>query len=133
MRTWPEAYRRFVELFNEGRYFESHEVLEDLWRARGHDPFYQALIIVAAAHVHAGRGNPRGFRRHLQQALRLLAPYPDRFRGLDVGALRGWIQETLERQAAVPDALPGLGLAPLPPLELAPPTGEAEAEEEGSG
>ncbi|MDI3298472.1 MAG: DUF309 domain-containing protein [Bacillota bacterium] len=129
MESWPEAYSRFVELFNRGRYFESHEVLEELWRARGRDRFYQALIILAAAHVHAGRGNARGFRRHLAQAAAMLEPYPDRFRGLDVAALRRWLREALERQEADPGALPGRGLRPLAPLELAPPESAAEARE----
>ena len=28
-----EAYRHGIQLLNQERYFEAHEVLEDLWRA----------------------------------------------------------------------------------------------------
>ncbi|MBX5464075.1 MAG: DUF309 domain-containing protein [Clostridia bacterium] len=128
MKGWPEAYVRFVELFNQGRYFESHEVLEKLWLRAGRDRFYQALIILAAAHVHAGRGNLRGFRRHLEQAAAMLEGYPPRFRGLDVDGLRGWIRRTLERFGAAPEALPEAAAAP-PTLELSPPGSAAEVQE----
>ncbi len=85
--TFPGAFLEFVRLFNEGRYWDSHEALEDRWRATQSD-FYQGLIIYASAFVHAGRGNPNGVEAQLEKALRYLEPYPDRYHGIDVGELR---------------------------------------------
>ncbi len=51
-----------IELFNQGKFFEAHEVWEQVWKtAVGSEKvFYQGLIQVAAALLHAQRGNHRG-------------------------------------------------------------------------
>jgi predicted metal-dependent hydrolase len=44
-----------IELYNEQKYWECHEVFEDLWREDLHDPIryiYWAVIQVAAACIH---------------------------------------------------------------------------------
>lgn len=83
----PAPLLRFCELFNAGRYFESHEVLEAAWRRTG-SPFYHGLILVAAGHVKWERGNPAGAARNWRKALRYLDPLPGRYLGLDVDGLR---------------------------------------------
>ena len=49
-----EALREGVQLFNEERYWESHEVLEQIWReSKGAErDALQGLILTAAAFVH---------------------------------------------------------------------------------
>ncbi|WP_243674725.1 DUF309 domain-containing protein [Vulcanisaeta distributa] len=42
------AIRKYVELFNEERFWEAHEVLEKVWR-RNKDEGIRGLIILAAA------------------------------------------------------------------------------------
>ncbi len=81
----PSDYLRFVELFNEGRYWESHEVLEAPWRTN-RSPFYKGMIIYASAFVHGRRGNPRGVRKQLLKAQNYLAAYVPHYLGLDVEA-----------------------------------------------
>ncbi|TAM76642.1 DUF309 domain-containing protein [bacterium] len=49
----------FSQLWNDRRYFEAHEVLEDRWRRTG-DPGERALIQCAAALLHLQRENVAG-------------------------------------------------------------------------
>lgn len=51
----PEAIKMGLELFNEERYWESHEALESAWRVAAGDEkeILQGLILVAAAFVHS--------------------------------------------------------------------------------
>jgi predicted metal-dependent hydrolase len=84
--SYPEAYRTFVALFNRGAYWDSHEVLEQAWRATGSD-FYQGLILVASGFVHVGRRNAHGVRAQLAKAAARLAPFRPSHLGLDVDAL----------------------------------------------
>lgn len=79
----PKDYLRFVELFNAGSYWESHEVLETPWRAN-RSPFYKGMIIYASAFVHGQRGNPRGVRKQLMKAEKYLAGYLPHYLGVHV-------------------------------------------------
>lgn len=91
---FPPEYVRFVELFNAGEYWESHEALEGLWRNNG-SPFLKGLIIYASAFVHARRGNPRGVRKQLVKARRYLNPYRPKYMGLDIDRLLDRLEECL--------------------------------------
>jgi predicted metal-dependent hydrolase len=77
-----------LALIRAGRYFEAHEVLEDVWRRAEPDErdFFQSLVHVAVAWYQAGRGNRVGCERQLAKARRRLAPYAPEHRGLDVDA-----------------------------------------------
>lgn len=79
----PDEYLRFIELFNRGEYWESHEVLEAPWRRHG-SRFYKGMIIYASAFVHAQRGNPRGVWKQLLKAERYLAEFTPHYMGLDL-------------------------------------------------
>lgn len=78
---------RFVKLFNEGKHWESHEVLEDPWR-EGRSPFYHGLILFASAYVHRGRENLHGVDAQMRKALEALEELPLSYLGIDVGAIR---------------------------------------------
>lgn len=103
---FPEAFREFVRRFNDGRFWESHEALEDRWRETGSD-FYQGLIIYASAFVHAQRGNPHGVIAQLRKAERYLEPYRPAYHGVDLEALlalgRRWREEVESDQPAAGD------------------------------
>jgi predicted metal-dependent hydrolase len=48
-------YAGYFELFNRGKYYEAHDVLEDLWLPIRKEPkgdFYKGLIQLAGAFVH---------------------------------------------------------------------------------
>ena len=77
-----------MALFNERRFFESHDVLEDVWRglrgpARG---FVQGLIQVAVAFHHLERGNRPGAVSVFTRALSRLEPCAPHAYGFDVAA-----------------------------------------------
>jgi predicted metal-dependent hydrolase len=75
-RPLPEAEREAafeagVAAYTEGDFFEAHELLEPAWMGTGdlaERAFLQGLIKLAAAYVHAVRGNPRGIVRNLEGA-----------------------------------------------------------------
>ncbi|HEX6970836.1 MAG TPA: DUF309 domain-containing protein [Limnochordia bacterium] len=82
----PAALLEFIERFNRGEYWESHEVLEAPWRIHRSD-FYQGLILLASAYVHAQRGNAAGIAKQMAKAHRRLAPYRPHYLGIDVDEL----------------------------------------------
>lgn len=87
---FPQPYLECIRRFNAGSHWHAHEVLEDLWRDTG-DPerrlFFQGVIQLAAAFVHAERGNMRGVRRLLAKAGAKLAAVPSPYLALDLAAL----------------------------------------------
>lgn len=86
-RPLPLPFRRFLDLYQAGRFWDAHETLEDSWRA-GRSDFYQALILYASAWVHWERRNAHGVGAQLKKALHRLAAYPSSYLGIDVAALR---------------------------------------------
>ena len=68
--------RRAVELFNQERFWEAHEALEEIWRSVADDAeaqVLQGLIQAAAALLHRERGNSHGVRVVGEAALDKLA------------------------------------------------------------
>ena len=92
------AVRAGLEAYAAGDFFEAHELMEPAWMGSA-DPaersLIQGLIKVAAADVHAVRGNPAGVRRNLEGARdRLRAGASGRITGveLDVAGLLSSIE-----------------------------------------
>lgn len=86
MNDLPSALAAFVELFNRGAFWESHEALETEWR-RTRSPFYHGLILYASAWVHYQRGNRHGIIAQLDKADPLLRDHQPGYLGLDLGAI----------------------------------------------
>lgn len=97
------CYQGYFACFNEGRYYEAHDVLEHLWLLDGptgaNYSFYKGLIQLAGAFVHLRKQfeHPTHVKhgRRLRPAARLfalaqanLAAYEPRHLGLDVVAVR---------------------------------------------
>jgi uncharacterized protein len=60
-----------LEAYDAGDFFEAHELMEPAWMGTAdlaERNLLQGLIKVAAADVHAVRGNPAGIRRNLEGA-----------------------------------------------------------------
>lgn len=87
--TVEQALAVGVWLWNQERFFEAHEALEDVWHAApGPDrDFWQGVIQVAVGCVHHQRGNAAGVAAILDKARRRLARYPDVHHGVDVEQL----------------------------------------------
>lgn len=117
--TLEEEQSRYLEgiaLFNARRFFEAHEVWEDVWNAAcgiKHD-FYQGLIQAAVALEHYRRSNPRGVVNLRRRFRRRLALVPDRFMGLDVRKFLQEMERTLSPLTSA-SALPEKGTIVLDP------------------
>jgi predicted metal-dependent hydrolase len=99
----PAAVRG-LELFNEGDYYEAHEVLEDAWnedQGPGRD-LYRAILQVAVAYLQIERGNYAGAVKMFLRSRQWFEPLPDVCRGIDLARLRA-------DAAAVHEALIQLG------------------------
>ena len=89
-------FKRGLDLFNRGRFFDAHEVLEDLWRPLPrHSPAQerlrlqvQGMIQIAVAFHHESTGNHVGARSVLQRALRNIKGAERSFPQLDFDRLR---------------------------------------------
>jgi predicted metal-dependent hydrolase len=97
-----------IALFNCGKFYEAHEVLEDVWRAAPavEKPFLQGLIQIAVALHHYSQGNQAGAKSLLARGERNLAGYPEEYAGVGLRQLRlqitGW-REAIEGGAPAPE------------------------------
>jgi predicted metal-dependent hydrolase len=103
-----------VALFNAGRFFEAHEVWEDLWRATPGEPrlFQQGLIHAAVGLHHAQRGNAVGARSQIGKALLKLRRFPASYAGLDNGAVIRRLDGILRRLLAGGAVTEGFKIGP---------------------
>ena len=101
-----------LDLFNDSRFFDAHEALEDAWRsvARGLAlrRHLQGLVQVAVALHHESTGNLIGARSVLERALRNLNGADRSFPDLDLEQLRAELHQWLAY-------LSGTGIRPQPP------------------
>src|SRR5437763_7306255 len=87
--TVERAYQNGLRLARDGRFFDAHEAFETAWRACGDEErdFFQGLVHVVVSAYQHGRDRPVATERQRLKALRRLAPYAPRHRGLDVAEL----------------------------------------------
>src|SRR5205807_8005555 len=69
-----QTYWTGIELFNDSRFFDAHEVLEDVWRETSgpEKSFLQGLVQLAVALHHHSTGNSLGAGSLLTKAHRNL-------------------------------------------------------------
>lgn len=103
---YPEGYYRYFELFNNEEFWESHEVLEEIWRENG-DLFLRGLIVFAAGFVHVQKNNPSGCRKVLVKCISWLTPFAPRHWDLDVAGVIAYAQWCIEQLDQLP---PGVTL-----------------------
>lgn len=104
-----------VRLFNRQEFFQSHEVLEDIWREASPEEkkFFQGLVQVAVAYHHFSTGNEVGMRSVMQRAMGNLEDCPAEFYGIKVVLLKKSVAQWL---VAFDARQP---LPPLPRMEIA--------------
>lgn len=85
-KTVDDFFQDGIFLFNEGKYFESHEAWEKCWKiAEGKEKeFYHGLIFVAAAHVHYERGNKHGVLVMMERAKKKLVCFLPEYKGVNL-------------------------------------------------
>jgi len=110
----PEARHRAFDdglaCYARGDFFAAHEALEPAWMGTDDLPereLHQGLIKLAAAYVHAVRGNPTGVRKNLVGARSHLA--------LAEPAGRAWGVDVPRLLADIDDRLADPALAGEPP------------------
>lgn len=92
-----QALREGARLYNEGQFFECHEVLEEAWLKESGPAkdFLQGLIKIAAGFHHYQKGTYRGMLDLLTAGRDTLLPYQPTFRDVELRrfleAVRVWI------------------------------------------
>ena len=131
--SFQDYYAAFFQLWNTQKYYEAHDVLEQLWLGEKDAElarFYQALIQAAGAFVHLQKNfehpsHPKHGRRLrpatrlFDLALRNLEDLPDEFRALDLTRFRKLLARYRQEIAASefqrnpwsPDTAPRLALS----------------------
>src|SRR6476619_4002696 len=103
-------YRAYFRCWNDQRYYEAHDVLEQVWlnKDSADDDFFKGLIQAAGAFVHLQKNfehpeHPKHSRR-LRPAVRLfqlaeknLARFAPLYHGLDVAGLLRILQDQREQ------------------------------------
>jgi len=103
-------YRAYFQCWNDQRYYEAHDVLEQVWLKKdtADDDFFKGLIQAAGAFVHLQKNfehptHPKHGRR-LRPAVRLfqlaeknLSGFAPRHHGLDVQSLLELLQSNREK------------------------------------
>ena len=119
---WPIEYRAGVELFNDGEFWEAHEIWEDLWIREETEIrlFYQGLIQVAGAFHHLGHENWAGMRSLLTDGVAKLVRYRPFTQGIDVDQLLAQLSPWQDLAAARTGQAPPVTRIPdqTPRLEL---------------
>jgi predicted metal-dependent hydrolase len=79
-----------LKLFNEQKFFEAHEELEDAWRQETGEikELYQGILQVAVTYLHITRGNYNGAIKVYGRSTKWLKDWPEICRGVQVGKLR---------------------------------------------
>lgn len=108
---YPAQYLEGLRLFNAEDFFESHEVLEELWSETQDErkKFYQGLIQAAVALLHFGNGNLGGAKKVYLSCRKYLEPYRPVYEGLDLSRflddLQFCFQELLDNQESCPSGV----------------------------
>ena len=88
-RSEREHLMKGIDLFNEGKYYECHDVMEYLW---GHGTnelrdLYKGILHLAVALYHFRNHNLKGTRSLLGSGIRLLEHYAPFSEGIDISLL----------------------------------------------
>ena len=106
--TRRRALRDGLDAYDRGDFFLAHELLEPAWMGTadiGERELLQGLIKLAAAYVHAVRGNAAGIRKNLEGARARLAEAGDAGEriGVDGPALVAAIDGRLRADIGIDD------------------------------
>ena len=117
-RSLDARYLCFFECFNQQRFFEAHEVLEELWLPVRHGPngaFYKGLIQLAGAFVHLQHNRPGPALALLKLAQTNLRQFPAVHEGFAVAAVLELIERWMGNLvcAGPSGAVPSLSRAEL--------------------
>ena len=108
LHVQPLSLEGGLRLFNAGRFFDAHEVWEDVWRNTPRDQavrrHMQGMVQMAVAFHHWTTGNVTGARSVLARSQRNLAGAETSFPLIDVAQLRSDAEGWLRYMEGIPDA-----------------------------
>jgi predicted metal-dependent hydrolase len=119
------SFRRGMEMFNSRRFFDAHEVWEEIWLASPEPrrTFLQGVIQIAAAYHHYLRGNRDGACSLLNAGLRRLGAFPARYHDIELDALRvaarQWCDILTQGSDPGAEALPQISRSVISPVTKA--------------
>lgn len=91
-----------IDLFNQGEYYDCHDVLEALWMEAEsiEKPFYQGILQIAVGLYHLGNHNWRGASILLGEGVNRLRPFEPSYGGVAVADVvdMGWAWLTALQQ-----------------------------------
>ena len=97
-RAWDPHYLGYFDCFNQGRYYEAHDVLEAIWlpsRKGPKDHFYKGMIQLAGAFVHFQKSRMRPAGALLRLARENLIRYAPHYDGVVVADILCLIEDWL--------------------------------------
>jgi uncharacterized protein len=114
-----ELFVRGVAEFNAGRFFEAHDVWEELWRETSGESriFYQGLIQSAVGLYHLTTGNHRGACSQLRKSLAKLEHYLPAYHGINTQDLVDRVRRCL-RDAELPGSAHPVVTDPRPTPQI---------------
>lgn len=104
-RLYPRQYLEGIDHFNAGRYFDAHEVWEEIWLHASDQTklFYQMLIQAAVGLHHYQRGNMRGASGMFQNVVAKLQQLPATYMAINLiefaRQFRGFFDEPVENES----------------------------------
>jgi uncharacterized protein len=112
-----ERFRRGVELYNRGEFFEAHEEIEEAMNLLDGDEsdweFYLGVLRAAVANHKLADGALDSAILHLRASLKFLAPYADRHHGIKLREFRNALTVQLDRLVSKSEPMSA------PPIEFA--------------
>ncbi len=114
-------YLGYFECFNQGLFYEAHDVLEELWLGDRQGPnysFYKGLIQFAGAFVHLQKNRLRPAVALFNLAQANLLKYPPEHEGLDLRSVLNLLEDWKGRVEGGGFEVNPLGSLEPPRLEL---------------
>jgi predicted metal-dependent hydrolase len=112
-------YAGYFALFNQQKFYEAHDVLEDLWLTDRHGVngnFYKGLIQLAGAFVHLQKNRLRPSAAVFKLAQANLEKYPSPHERLNLHAaqllIEGWLRQ-LEKEDFLVNPLSAVNIPQL--------------------
>jgi uncharacterized protein len=116
-----EAFRRGIEQFNAGEFWNAHESWEIVWlpAPEPDKAFLQGIIQMSAGFHHHTKNNAAGARSLLRRGLDKLERFPDGYRGLRLEELRmaarAWLAAIESGKSKTPGPYPQIHEVLSPP------------------
>lgn len=119
-RPLPAGVHEGIALFNAGKYYEAHEVIEHEWHAERSPvrALYQGILQIGVGLHHARNGNHRGAELLLGDGIDKVSGFVPRCQGVNTAALVHQATQCLDMVLDLgPDRLGGFNWALAPQIE----------------